>query len=379
MDSYENVGMSSLTYSLAVFQFVLLCAGPGHAWPARSDVAYLSRSDDYRVWVNGQEQFVYESLKNGNHGTNDLKTISFVGFDLDETATVRVRPARDIRSFELRPYSAGVMATLTDHAITFTLSNPEKLVLVLNGSYEGLLVIVANPPHTPPAPADVEYFFGPGVHRIGIHRKLFSGDDVYIARGAVVEGSFTIEHAQNVTITGRGLIACDRFPHQENFQVVRGIDTRDVLIEGVTICNAPGWIISFWEGSTNLTVRNVTMVGNWLYNTDGVQTGTTGLLVEDCFLQCNDDNFSLNGLCRGVIIRNNVLWNTYNGAVFMLGWATGKCFDVQNLDIYNNVIFRAGGCCEYDPKGPFSMRLFGSHRKVQDIRFRNIIIEDLIL
>src|SRR5690606_18607187 len=112
----------------------------------------------------------------------------------------------------------------------------------------------------------------------------------------------------------------------------------------------------------HLTVRNVKMFGNFRYNTDGVQTGTKGLLVEDCFFQCNDDNFSINGVCQDVVIQRNRLWNLYNGGVFMLGWATGPEFDVRRVDIRENVIIRAGGCCDYDPKGPFSMKLFGSQR-----------------
>lgn len=212
------------------------------------------------------------------------------------------------------------------------------------------------------------------MHDIGIHKQLASGDDVYIAEGAIVEGSFAVEHAEDVTIRGRGIIYCGRYPHQENFQVIRGVDTRNVLIEGVTICNAPGWIISFWEGSENLTVRNVKTIGSWLMNSDGVQTGTVGLLVEDCFLQCNDDNFSLNGQCRDVEIRNCVLWNIYNGGVFMLGWG---CKHLENIDIHDCVVFRAGGCCSYDRKAPFSMKLFHRNGIVQDIRFRDIVVEDI--
>jgi hypothetical protein len=41
------------------------------------------------------------------------------------------------------------------------------------------------------------------------------------------------------------------------------------------------------------------------------------------------------------------------------------------------VVFRAGGCCSYDRKAPFSMKLFHRNGIVQDIRFRNIIVEDV--
>jgi hypothetical protein len=339
-----------------------------------SEVPYLSRSDDYRAWVDGQEKVVYESRKNGNHGSHGVATMSFVGFDLAGRADVRVRSARTVQSFEIRPYSAGVTGRRQGDEIAFVVDRPQHLVLRINDSYDAVLVICVNRPHRPPAPADVEHYYGPGVHRIGIHKRLASGADVYIADGAVVEGSFAVEHAENVTIRGRGIIACGRYPHQEDFQVIRGHDTRNVLIEGITICNAPGWIISFWSGSEDLTVRNVKTIGSWLMNSDGVQTGTVGLLVEDCFLQCNDDNFSLNGQCRDVEIRDCLLWNIYNGGVFMLGWG---CKHLENIHIHDCVVFRAGGCCEYDRKAPFSMKLFRRNGIVRTVRFSRIVVEDV--
>lgn len=111
-------------------------------------------------------------------------------------------------------------------------------------------------------------------------------------------GAFDVTNASNVRVFGRGIVYGGEVPHKEDYRVFAGNNTRNVTIEGITVCNAPGWIVSFWGGSEDLTVRNVKMVGNFRYNTDGVQTGTQRLLVENCFPQCNDDNFSLNGVCR---------------------------------------------------------------------------------
>jgi len=337
----------------------------------------LALSDDFSVSVDARPLAVFKSTKTGNHGTHDVTAMSFAGFDLANPSTVRVMPKRAFRTHEVRPYAAGIPSVVKGGVIEFTLKQPQHVVITLDGSYQGVLVLSANPPAAVPEPKSVSHFFGPGVHRIGHHVPLQSGDDVYLAEGAMVVGSFSLDHVENVNIRGRGLLALGEFPHQEDYRVFRGEATRNVLIEGITVCDAPGWIISFWGGNANLTVRNVKMVGNWRYNTDGVQTGTEGLLVEDCFMQCNDDNFSLNGVCRDVVVRRNVLWNLYNGGVFMLGWATGQQFDLHHLDIHDNTILRAGGCCDYDPKGPFSMKLFGSHRRAEDIRFRNIVVEDL--
>ncbi len=340
-------------------------------------VEYLRQSDDYRVWVNGVEQFVYKSLKTGNHGSHDVTTMSFMSFDLAAPVEVKVLPSAKVATFAVRPFNANLAGTLEDNAISFRLDKPQHAVVTVNESYNPVLVISAKPPHAPPKPADVTHYFGPGVHDIGKHMALASGEHVYLAEGAIVKGGFAISNAQNVRITGRGMVYNGHFPHEEAFRVFKGDATRDVLIEGITVTHAPGWIVSFWGGNTNLTVRDVTMVGNWWMNSDGVQTGTDGLLVENCFMQCNDDNFSLNGVCKNVVIRNTIQWNLFNGGVFMLGWATGEQFLLENLDIHDNVILRAGGCCDYDRKAPISMKLFGWGRTARDIRFRNLVIEDL--
>jgi hypothetical protein len=369
-----------IRFGLAAFLSVLwpggLRAQPG-APTDLGKIEFLRSSDDYRVWINGKERFVFKSLKTGNHGSHDIKSMSFASFDLNQPVEVKVEPKTKVRSFAVRPYNAKITAQLDGNVISFKLDQPRHVVVTVNDSYDPVLVLSAQPPHTPPKPADVQHYFAPGVHDIGRNKLLVSGDKVYLAEGAIVKGSFGMSNVSNVSITGRGIIYNGHYPHEEAFRVFKGDTTRDVLIEGVTVTHSPGWIVSFWNGNTNLTVRNVVMVGNWWMNSDGVQTGTDGLVVENCFLQCNDDNFSLNGVCKNVVIRDNVLWNLFNGGVFMLGWATGTQFDLQNLDIRDNVVFRAGGCCDYDRKAPISMKLFGWARTAQDIRIRNLVIEDL--
>ncbi len=344
---------------------------------ARAEDGGLLGSRDFDVSINGQPIPIYQVDASTNHGANGVTTMSFGHFNFSSGCLVSITAKTPVSTFQVRPASSEIITTQQGSSISFSLTETGHYLITTNNSYNHCLVLSADPPHPVVMPADVEHFFGPGVHKIGLHFPLKTNDDVYLAEGAVIVGSFAIENAENVSIKGPGVILGSAFPHQENFQVIRGWNAHQVTLEGITICDAPGWIISFWGDSQDLTVRNVKTVGSFRYNTDGVQTGTVGLHVENCFLQCNDDNFSLNGLCQNVEINNNVLWNLYNGGVFMLGWATGEKFDLQNLDIHDNVILRAGGCCDYDMKGPFSMKLFGSHRVAKNIHFKNIIIEDL--
>ena len=212
--------------------------------PDLTGVEFLRKSDDYRVWVNGEEQFVFKSLKTGNHGSHDITSMSFLNFDLAKPAEIKVVPKAKVVTFAVRPYRANITGTLSDNAITFRLDRPQHAVVTVNDSYNPVLVISAKPPHTPPKPADVTLFFGPGVHDLGKHKPLASGDSVYLAEGAIVKGSVALSNASHVSITGRGIVYNGHYPHEEAFRVFKGDGTKDVLIEGITVCNSPGWIVS---------------------------------------------------------------------------------------------------------------------------------------
>ena len=337
----------------------------------------LSVSNAYSLTVDGKPVRVLETVKADNHGTNNVNRMSFAGFDCKDAAVVKLRVDRPFRSVELRPRRCGVKLRRNGNFLEFPVKPLRQLTLVFDNDYDHALVIAPNPIHVAPKPDEVNHYFASGLHRLDERLSLKSSDRVYLAEGAIVCGAFDLKQVNDVQIYGRGIVYGGETPHQENYRVFAGDATKDVVIDGITVCNAPGWIVSFWSGNENLAVRNVKMLGNFRYNTDGVQTGTTGLLVENCYLQCNDDNFSLNGICRDVTVRNNVLWNLYNGGVFMLGWATGTHFQLENHRIHDNTILRCGGCCDYDRKAPFSMKLFGSHRTAKDIEFRNIDVEDI--
>ena len=137
----------------------------GYARPDLSTVESLMQSNDYQVWINGEEQFVYKSIKRTNHGTNNINSMSFLNFGIRDATTLKVKPKKTVKSFEIRPYSANVAGVFDskNNMISFNIDKPQKLVVVVNNSYDPVLIISADPPHTPPAPDSVEYYFGPGI------------------------------------------------------------------------------------------------------------------------------------------------------------------------------------------------------------------------
>jgi hypothetical protein len=81
-------------------------------------------SGAYRVFVDKEEQFVYDSPI----------PAAYCSFDVKAPVTVVIKAARDIKWVDIRPLSAAVKFTFRDSTITFTVSKPQQLSIELNGS-----------------------------------------------------------------------------------------------------------------------------------------------------------------------------------------------------------------------------------------------------
>jgi formylglycine-generating enzyme required for sulfatase activity len=176
-------------------------------------------------------------------------------------------------------------------------------------------------------------FFGPGVHEIG-DTKMDTYKTVYLAGGAYVKGRLQAGNMQDFTIRGRGVLSGEAYPHGTNndhhLLNIGGGQTNGVLIEGITLVNSPLYLILL-KGSHN-TIRNVKMMG-WYFGTDGTYAGRDSL-IEDCFLKVNDD--ALKPYESNSVIRDCVIWQLENGAVFQISWnmpSNNSGFHIQNIDI----------------------------------------------
>lgn len=84
-----------------------------------------------------------------------------------------------------------------------------------------------------------------------------------------------------------------------------------LLIEGVTLSNSPMFHISLGSGSSDVTVRGVTIRAPastdpvWpSHNTDGLDVSGYNMLIQDCDVSVGDDDFTCGGETSGVLITN---------------------------------------------------------------------------
>ncbi len=274
-------------------------------------------ASDREVLVNGKPLFVYDTAVNLNRTwatRPPLETTPVTYFDFGGgpvTITVRA-PKTAIESVVVRPLSLGITPAISGDSITFTLENPAKLTVEVNGDIRRALHIFANPLEVdPPREGDPGViYFGPGVHDVG-RISVGSGQTVYIAGGAVVRGWFHPTGASNVRIMGRGIIdgsVYDRWGDTINPISLRYC--RNAIVEGICILDPAAWTLEAYK-STNVLVDNVKIISARA-NGDGITVQScSNFVARDCFVRSWDDSLVVKGYdgdVRGIVFEDIQIW-----------------------------------------------------------------------
>jgi hypothetical protein len=236
------------------------------------------------------------------------------------------------------------------------------------------MLVFANPPEVKvPSPTDPNVrYFGPGVHQIGKNIPVHSGETIYLAGGAWVEGTFTGQNLKNVVIKGRGIISglfLDTGNQDKNKNqpgLIDILDSENIVVEGITCVDGPRFNVRVL--GQHVTLRNLKIM-SWWYSTDGVVAGNAAL-IEDNFIKVNDDSIKLHW--GDTVVRRNVIWQLENGAPFNISWNIHQ--NVANFHVYDNDVIRAEHY-SLAPQAIFRSRHAGSGH-MQRYLFENIRVED---
>jgi hypothetical protein len=357
------------------------------------------------------------------------QSVAWTCFSFDGKILVDIKHVEGaVKSYKILPTSAGITASVKGETISFSLTKPQKLAVVINGDYLNPLFVFADAPEVgvPDKNAkgtllvkqgdDVRkmrekvktantIYFEPGVHQIGVAFEVYSNQTVYIAGGAYLCGTIHGMMASNVTIRGRGVLAGDSISRayvlglkrvddyrirvdkrmryhainmlsDENlkswntFADYPGKGSDNLNIEGITIASPRQFFIR--AHGVPITVHNVKMVGSWPYNTDGFSgIGQANTTVYDCFFHCNDDAVYVSpNYCH---IHHCVFWQGNNGCVFQFSWGGAPTHHkggyIHDCDILHN-----GHVSEANNRMIFGSRKSGSG-DISDVHFKNIRIE----
>jgi hypothetical protein len=321
-------------------------------------------SPDLSVTVNGTNIWVEQA------GDGDTQKMNLAHFSSSGALTVKVTAAANITSYIIRPKSRNIQAQVSGRDLTFTIPGPQKLYLEINNYPH--LAIFADPLEVDPpqqGAAGVVYY-GPGVHNPGTV-NLQSNQTLYLAGGALVNGSIRGSGLQNVKIGGRG-----------SFQgTVRISGTTNLQVEGIIIRNDRG---NAWTNTLTNCIhsayRNVKVYSWGLpYSCDGINPVSCRYFgIDDCFLRCNDDCIAIksnNGsnVTDSITVVNCVLvgWSSSDGVT--MGFELNN--NVSNVLVKDCDILYARGGGSTGGHSAFSIVCDGP-AWVQNIRYEDIRVEE---
>jgi len=159
--------------------------------------------------------------------------------------------------------------------------------------------------------------------------RLKDHDRVYVDRDAIVLGCFTAENVKDVKIFGHGVIdgrVCERVfegcytPLQPSCLRFHG--STGISIDGPILMDSPCWVLACFD-CEDVDIRHVKIVGQWRYNTDGIDLcNSRRVKVRDCFVRAFDDAMVIKGVppyrdkaVEDVVVERCVLWCGWGNTV----------------------------------------------------------------
>lgn len=359
-------------------------------------------SPDYSVEVDQQPIFVYQARVRAEILQNQGlwshlpdaagERAAFAIFDMSGPVVVRVRVLRPFRTATVLPSRAGIDVIVTGDIVSFTLSEPCHLSLLLDDSDQmPLHLFVAEPEKNIPQPDDPDVlYFGPGVHEIET-LSLQSGQTLYLAGGALLkarlpqgyQGEFSeqwkvvfyhgrvveVKDATGVRICGRGILDASAIPHPGRPMIVFD-GTADAQLSGITLRDAANWNVII-DHSRQIEVNDVRIISGRL-NSDGINSvNAQQVQIHHCFVRNHDDSIAVKTIvpnlpAENILVENCTIWNDW-------GYALGATYETRAP--IRNITYR---CCDI---------LFARHwclgvhvsdsATISNISFHDIRIADL--
>ena len=348
--------------------------------------AALKPSDDYKVFVNDKEAFVYASPV----------PAAYCSFEISAPVNITIKANRDIKWVDVRPLSSGIRPVFKDSTIQFRIAKPQQLSIELNGSIKLPLFIFANAPEiNKPSKNDANViFFETGkIHNAGLI-EIKSNQTVYIEAGAVVIGAITAKDATNIKIRGCGIMdgtwnnrfddslikagLYDKLPqpsHDTYRRFIELINCEDVTIEGITLHNNTTWQL-VPEGCRKVAIYDIKIISDQPSD-DGIDVvHCKDLHISNCFIRTKDDCVVVKAYSKAphtkevdnVVVENCVFWNALWGNALEIG------FELNGVDV-KNIRFRNCDIIHVEAGAVLSIHNAGTSH-VSNVIFENIRIED---
>jgi len=150
------------------------------------------------------------------------------------------------------------------------------------------------------------------------------------------------ENAENIKLTGEGTIngrgENPVFPQENNKsgrpRLMIFLNCKNILVEGVTLTNSAGWVQQYLL-CDGVVIRKVKVYSFANYNNDGIDIDSKNVLIEDCYIESDDDGICLKSdlpdICENVVIRNCTIKSNCNA----LKLGTSSFGGFKNIHVSN--------------------------------------------
>lgn len=233
---------------------------------------------EYRVKANGKDIFVYQTSAG-----------AFAAFSCSGTVEIEVESNYSLENVVISPKRYGINPVVNAGKAVFKINSSQNVVLHFEN--KPFLYIYANPiPRDMPDAGnpDCRYFKAGQIYEVG-ELRLKENQTVHIEGGAVVRGCIRATLANNIKISGHGVL--DGGYYRKSVDGHRSIvleNCINALIENIIMIEPSSWMLVLGICS-NTTVRNVKQLG-FVSGSDGVDiVGCKSIKVENCMFRNGDD------------------------------------------------------------------------------------------
>ncbi|PJM73748.1 hypothetical protein CS006_00740 [Bifidobacterium primatium] len=219
------------------------------------------------------------------------------------------------------------------------------------------------------------YFVEDGVLSLPPHTTLI------LEGGAVVEGALRIDHAEDVRVIGRGILALADFGRFSGTCAIAVANSRVVEIAGICCINPPHYTVMLGS-SRGVVIRDLKSFSceGW---SDGIDMmSCSDVTVERCFLRTSDDciavygsRWEFRGDTTNVTVRDCVLWSDVAHPT-MIGTHGDY---LHGGDVIENVVFENIDVLEHNEYQPGYLGVMaidvGDGNLARDVAYRHIRVE----
>ena len=319
----------------------------GESFRCDSFSTYLRPADflaggkaQFNVRVNGKFTGVYNDLNAWG------KQVSFAYFSMKPGTEVQVEITclNDFHACFALPGEHRPLFAEEDGTLCVTMKAGESLSLIFDKDYQGeTLHLFANSlEECLPSPSSGLIVFGPGYHKLTEPLVLHGNKQVYIAGGAVVEGTLQIEQADGARVYGSGMWV----KRDPGGVVVSCAFSRNVSMEGILVHNRrlSGWTVAL-HCVDGFRADNLRVISTHYASTDGFDiVNSRDVHLSHLFIRSCDDAIAVKGLVSGkpascppnehMTFEHLQLWNDCNNAMCLGAETRAACYrDIHFRDI----------------------------------------------